>query len=88
MNTLFSTLRSALNDALTPADVVALAESALSDLDNAVLDLARLVREIAEAVSAHAAEEDRDGRFSLDVEETFLNELKDQVEEWTFTLGK
>ena len=88
MNTIFSTLRSSLNDVLTAQQVLELCETALSELDEAAEAFARFRDEIASTLLARAASVDRDGPFDREDEEAFVNELKDEVEDFTFTLGK
>ena len=88
MNTILSSLRASLNDVLTARAVLDLCETALSELDEAAEAFAAFRDEIASTLSARAAARDRDDPFSREEEETFVNELKDTVEEFTFTLGK
>ena len=88
MNTIFSSLRSALNDVLTAQRVLELCETALSELDQAAEAFATFRDHIADTLTARAATIDRDGPFSRAEEEAFVNELKDTVEDFTFTLGK
>lgn len=88
LNTIFSALRSSLNDVLTAGQVLELCETALSELDSMAEAFAAFRDNIATTLTERAGTIDRDGPFSRADEEEFVNELKDTVEEFTFTLGK
>ena len=88
MNTIFSTLRASLNDVLTAQQVLDLYETALSELDQAAEAFAAFRDHLTETLMVRAAAIDRDGPFDREDEEAFVNELKDAVEDFTFTLGK
>ena len=82
MNTIFSTLRSALNDVLTARQVLELCETALSELDSMAEAFAAFRDQLTETLMMRAAAIDRDGPFEREDEEAFVNELKDTVEDW------
>ena len=88
MNTIFSSLRASLNAVRTAQQVLDLCYTALSELEQELEAFATFSDEIASTFIARAAMIDRDGPFSRVEEEAFVNELKDTVEEFTFTLGK
>ena len=88
MNTPFHTLRSSLNDVLTAQQVLDLCDTALEELAAAAEAFAAFRDNIATTLTARAGTIDRDGPFSHAGEEAFVNELKDTVEDFTFTLGK
>ena len=95
LNTIFSTLRSSLNDVLTTREVLDLCETALEEVHQLLLALEDTAEafavfrdNISAILMARAATVDRDGPFGRADEEAFVNELKDTVEEFTFTLGK
>ena len=85
---IFSSLRSSLNDVVTPSEVVSLCETALSEVGELEAAFASFVEATISLVTQRAATIDRDGPFAREDEEAFVNELKDAVEEFTFTLGK
>ena len=88
MNTIFSTLRSSLNDVFTAQQVLELCETALSELDSLSEAFATFRDHLTETLMMRAAAIDRDGPLDREDEEAFVNELKDMVEDFTFTLGK
>ena len=73
---------------LTAQQVLELCETALSELDQAAEAFATFRDHLTETLMMRAAAVDRDGPFSRADEAAFVNELKDTVEDFTFTLGK